>query len=85
MIRPKVGLDADFHALLKRVRGERTRLAICPSAKAGVDVNALLREICEKDFFRSDYESVTRFFVFDDVKYDEVRKTLLAVANMNLF
>lgn len=85
MIRSKVGLDADFHALLKRVRGERARLAICPSAKAGVDVNALLREICEKDFFRSDYESVTRFFVFDDVKYEEVRKTLLSVADMNLF
>lgn len=85
MIRPKVGLDADFHALLNRVRGERARLAICPSAKAGVDVNALLREICEKDFFRSDYESVTRFFVFDDVKYDEVRETLLSVADCRLF
>lgn len=85
MIRPKVKIDVGFRALLKRVRGDRAKLAICPSAKADVDVNALLREICEKDFFRSDYESVTRFFVFDDVKYDEVRETLLSVADMNLF
>jgi hypothetical protein len=45
-------------------------------AKSGININQLLKEICDKDFFKSDYEGVMQFFIFDNIKYKETKESL---------
>lgn len=73
---PRIAFDENLKTLFRQVRDIRAATKVCPSALPGVDINELLKEICEKDFFKRDYEGVTQFFVFDNVKYEEVKKTL---------
>lgn len=85
MLFPKISFDEKLAELVRKVREIRCALDICPSAKPEIDINALLREICRTDFFKSDYEGVTRFFIFDNVKYKEAKKTLQKVIETGVF
>lgn len=73
---PRIAFDENLKTLFRQVRDIRAATKVCPSALPGADINELLKEICEKDFFKRDYEGVTQFFVFDNVKYEKVKKTL---------
>ena len=85
MLFPKIRFDEKFAELVRKVREIRAMLDICPSAKPEVDINALLNEICKTDFFKKDYESVTQFFIFDNVKYKDTKATLQKVIEMGVF
>ncbi len=85
MLFPKISFDEKLAELVRKVREIRCALDICPSAKPEIDINALLREICRTDFFKSDYEGVTRFFIFDNVKYKEAKETLQKVIETGVF
>ena len=85
MLFPKISFDNKFIELVKQVREIRNNLEICPSAKPEININALLKEICKSDFFKSDYEGITRFFIFDNVKYKEAKATLLKVVETGAF
>ena len=85
MLFPKIHFDEKFAELVRKVRDIRCTLDICPSAMHEIDINALLTEICKTDFFKSDYESVTRFFIFDNVKYKEAKATLQKVIETGMF
>ena len=85
MLFPKIRFDEKFAELVRKVRKIRAMLDICPSAKPEVDINALLNEICKTDFFKKDYESVTQFFIFDNVKYKDTKATLQKVIEMGVF
>jgi hypothetical protein len=54
-------------------------------AKPGININQLLKEICDKDFFKSDYEGVTQFFIFDNIKYKETKESLKKIIDSNVF
>ncbi len=84
-ILPLVKFDEHFKELLEKVREIRCSLDICPSAKPGININQLLKEICEKNFFKQDYEGVTQFFIFDNIKYKEAKTSLQKIIDSGIF
>jgi len=82
---PLVKFDEHFKELLEKVREIRRSLDICPSAKPGININQLLKEICEKNFFKQDYEGVTRFFIFDNTKYKDTIASLQKIIDLGVF
>ena len=84
-ILPLIIFDESFKELLRKVREIRCSLDICPSAKPEIDINSILKEICDKDFFKQDYENVTQFFIFDNIKYKEAKKSLMKIIDSNIF
>ena len=85
MIFPKVNFEDNLKSLTKKVRKIRSDLAICPSAKADIDINSLLKKICDTDFYKNDFDGVTRFFIFDNVKYKETKSTLQRIIDSGMF
>lgn len=84
-ILPLVKFDEHFKELLEKVREIRCSLDFCPSAKPEININRLLKEICEKNFFKQDYEGVTRFFIFDNTRYKDTIASLQKIINMGVF
>lgn len=82
---PLVKFDEHFKELLEKVREIRRSLDICPSAKPGININQLLKEICEKNFFKQDYEGVTRFFIFDNTRYKDTIASLQKIIDLGVF
>lgn len=85
MLFPKIRFDGKFAELVRKVREIRSALDICPSAKPGANVNSLLSEICSTNFFKNDYEGVTKFFIFDHVKYKDAIATLQKIIETGVF
>jgi hypothetical protein len=81
----RISFDDDFEKLINEVRNHRAQLEICPSAKAGVDVSALLLEICDTDFYKDDYNTITEYFAADFISYEEVIKNLRKLAERKIF
>lgn len=80
-----VKLDAALGELIKDVREERKKQAICKSAQDGVNIGELLGEIIEKKAYKEDYESITETLLFENVGYNTVIEALQTVRNSNLF
>lgn len=49
------------------------------------DINNILAEICKTDFFKDDYDGVTRFFIFDNMKYKDAKATLQKIIDLGVF
>ncbi|MDD4504256.1 MAG: nucleotidyl transferase AbiEii/AbiGii toxin family protein, partial [Clostridiaceae bacterium] len=64
---PKVKPDENLSNLIEEVRGVRSKSKMCLSAQSGCSVNSILGEIIEKDFYKKDYEEVTKDLLFEDV------------------
>lgn len=84
-ILPLINFDEQFKELVQKVREIRCSLDTCPSAKTGININQLLKEICDRNFFKTDYESVTQFFIFDNTKYKETKNSLRRIIDSNVF
>lgn len=84
-ILPLIKFDEQFKELLQKVREIRCSLDICPSAKPEINRNQLLKEICDKNFFKHDYEGVTQFFIFDNIKYKEAKISLQKIIESGVF
>ena len=84
-ILPLIKFDEQFKELLQKVRKIRCSLDICPSAKPEININQLLKEICDKNFFKHDYEGVTQFFIFDNIKYKEAKTSLQKIIESGVF
>ena len=80
MIYPTITFDAGFKKLLEEVRIHRSSLSVCPSAKDGIDIKAIIDEFIRKDFFRRDYEVVTENLITDNVTYRQCVQTLKEAA-----
>ncbi len=82
---PLVAFDDSFAILCKEVRAHRKQMSICPSAQDGVDVSALLMDICRSDYYKEDYEAITSYFANDVVPYEDAKSQLLKLAEMQLW
>lgn len=69
-----VGEDINMGELVDEVREHRSQMGakIAPSAGDGVDIRQIAGQLCQSDFFRSDYNEVTNRLISDDTEYDEV-------------
>ena len=52
--------------------------------REGIDVKALIHDFLDKEFFKSDYDSITRTLISDNVTYEQTSKVLKEIAD-NLF
>ncbi len=80
-----VTLNANMKQLVREVFEERKPHEQCHSAKDGVDMNALLQEVIDKDIYKKDYEDITAKMLFEDVPYATAIKTLQKIVDYNLF
>ncbi|MCM1126583.1 MAG: nucleotidyl transferase AbiEii/AbiGii toxin family protein [Lachnospiraceae bacterium] len=84
-LKEHVVFNEEFSRLIKEVRKHRAGMMICPSAKEGVDIPALIHKFCEQDFFRQDYISITEYFVDDMVEYEQVIDEMVTLADSGMF
>ena len=82
---PKVNQDENLLNLIEEVRKVRSKSKICLSAQDECSVNSILEEIIETDFYKKDYEEITRDLLFEDVSYNLVVENLKKISNMNMF
>lgn len=82
---PLVPQNEEFRNLVQDVRVIRAESPVCPSAKEGVDVPALLKKIIEENAYRSDYNNVTEKLLEDDLKYDDVIIALKTITENGMF
>lgn len=78
---PRIIFNDNFKDLFKQVREIRKATNVCPSATPDVDIKRILDEICKTDFFKKDYEGVTQFFIFDNVKYSDTLKSIKKITD----
>lgn len=82
---PMIKFDDNFEKLVKEIREHREKMAICPSAKEGVDVASVIQEFCDNAFYREDYQAITGYFAADFVSYDDVIRNIRQVALKGFF
>ena len=81
MLYPTISVTDDFKSLIQQVREHRAQLPSCPSAKDGVDIKALINEFLNKNFYKSDYNNITRTLISDNVTYEQTVTSLKEIAN----
>lgn len=82
---PMMKINDDFSKLVDEVREHRAKMQICPSAKDGIDVTAIILEFCNNDFYKEDYQAITSYFAADYVSYDDVISNILQITESGLF
>ena len=82
---PLVRQDDTFHALVQEVRSVIKPSPICPSAKDGVNVPALLSEIVRNEAYREDYRNLTERLLEEEVDYDTAVTALKRIAVGGMF
>ena len=85
MILPKVSQDDKFKQLVQQVREHRSEMDICPSAKKDVHIPVLLKEILEKEVYKTDYKEITTYFQNHPVDYDTAIMAIKEIAESEMF
>lgn len=80
-----VTLDDSMKELVQSVREERKPHVNCHSAKDGIDMNALLREIVDKAVYKQDYEDITAKILFEEVSYETAVTALKKIIASGIF
>lgn len=78
---PLIEMDSDFEKLFFEVRKHRSKMTICPSAKEDIDISKMLYEICNSDFYKEDYETITYYFAEDNIPYNKIINNIKSIAN----
>lgn len=84
-LKEHVIFDEKFIRLVREVREHRAKMKTCLSAKAGVNIPAIIHEFCEKEFYRQDYISITEYFIGDMVEYEQVVDEMITLADSGMF
>lgn len=71
-----VEVDDSFLKLVKEVRVHRIEMGnkIAPAAPLDVDIRKLVQEICDKDFYKEDYNDTTLKLISDSLDYEVLKK-----------
>lgn len=80
-----VKLDDNLKVLIKEVREDRKPGTKCYSAKDGVSVPNLLRQMIDTDFFKKDYEDSTEKLLSKPVTYEEAIKAIETIIASGVF
>lgn len=82
---PRISFDEDFKILVKEVREHRRSMKVCPSAAPGIRISEMINKFCHEDFYKSDYDSITGYFVEDHAEYEKTVDTLLEISRLLVF
>lgn len=80
-----MGISDELPKLIPEVRAVRSEMIVCPSAKEGVCVADILREIIESQVYKSDYEDITMGLLFVAVGYETVIQSLQKVLDSGMW
>lgn len=75
-IMPEITFDNSFFELYDEVKKIRSKDVDCPSAKPEQNLKELLEKIYDTDYFKSDYENVTKELLFEEAPYNVVKDNL---------
>lgn len=67
---PLMEFNSDFIALFYKIKDDRSKLDICPSAKPDVDLKAILYELINSNIYKEDYENITQPLLTENVNYN---------------
>ncbi len=79
-LRPLVPVDDTLKELSGEVRRHRQSIPNCPSARAEVDVRAVIGEFCGNGFYEKDYREITEYFIADPVPYEDTIRNMREIA-----
>ena len=83
---PEIELTEEIEELIDEVRKDRMQSKNNPSAQPEHDIPKMLKEIIESRFYESDYNSITKRLLYEDVSYDDaIEKGIAKVAEMEIF
>lgn len=82
---PLLKTDQEFCVLVEEVRQIRSQTKMCPSAQQECNISQTLKEIDETDAYKSDYENITQDLLFESYPYEEAKKILHTIIQMNIF
>lgn len=71
--------DDEFYRLFDEVKAIRAEDTECLSTQLNQNIKSLLIEICNKDYFKKDYEDTTEELLFEKVNYKVTKDNLLKV------
>lgn len=71
--------------LISEVRRDRKVHKNCLSTQDGIEIPKLLKEIVLSNFYKNDYETVTKRLLMKPVSYGEAIKSLISIADSGLF
>ena len=83
MITAKIGALESIIPLIDEVRNERINTPKCYSA--GENINKILKEMIENEFYKNDYEKITSKLLYEQVTYDDVIRNLEIIIKSNIF
>lgn len=82
---PRIEFNNTFKELIEEIREHRAKMILCPSAQENVNVPNIIKEFCDKDFYREDYQTITSYFAADFVSYEDVIRNVRQIADSDLF
>ena len=80
-----MGISDELPKLIPEVRTVRSEMIVCPSAKEGVCVSEILREIIESQVYKNDYEDITMGLLFVPETYETVIQSLKKILNSGMW
>jgi len=78
---PMINFDQSFQTLFEEVRNHRAMMKVCPSAQQDIDVKKLIKEICDSDYYKADYELITSYFTSDPIDYENAKNVFLSIVD----
>lgn len=83
---PEIKITPELDALIDDVRDDRMQSKNNPAAQPEHDIPAMLKEIISSRFYESDYNSITKKLLYEDVSYEEaISKGIAQIADMDIF
>lgn len=82
----KIGQVLDIRdipeSLIRYVRASRAEYTTSRTSRSDYDLSEVIQEVLDKDVYKEDYQNVTKYMLYDDVTYDEVRQSLRQTGNI---
>ena len=79
---PLITVDDELKWLVTEVRQHRSTLSICPSAMPDVNIYEKIMGFCDDDFYKEDYNTVTKYFISETIPYETIINNMKEIANI---
>ena len=79
---PLITVDDELKRLVTEVRQHRSTLSVCPSAIPDVNIYEKIMGFCDDDFYKEDYNTVTKYFISETIPYETIINNMKEIANI---
>lgn len=81
----EIGITEKMSNLIPQVRAVRSELSICPSAKEGICIADILRNIMDEQVYKKDYDDITLGLLFVPETYDTVVQSIVKMVDSGIW